>query len=39
MVVKMKKLLLLLLPVALFCEHIYDTKLTQEIIKLWIIRR
>jgi len=26
----MKKILFLLLPVALFCEHIYDTKLTNE---------
>ncbi len=26
----MKKLLFLLLPMTLFCEHIYDTKLTKE---------
>jgi len=26
----MKKVLFLLLPVTLFCEHIYNTKLTKE---------
>jgi hypothetical protein len=26
----MKKILFLLLPMSLFCEHIYDTKLSKE---------